>query len=85
MVLDDALEPSERNLAKFAWMRDVAIESRECFLDTLAREIAGRILFHDATQDAVGIDRHAGRCAAADCVAAATSLGEHEIWRGQQT
>jgi hypothetical protein len=49
-------------------MRDVAIESRKCFLDTLAREIAGRILFHDATQDAVGVDRDPGRRTAADCV-----------------
>ena len=67
--LDDALESRERNFAKLARLGDVAIEPRERFLNALSREIAGRIVFHDAAEDAVGIDRDTGRCAAADRVA----------------
>ena len=44
-LLDDLLEARERNLAKLAGLRDVAIEPRERFLNPLAREIARRISF----------------------------------------
>src|SRR5215208_4262875 len=63
-----AFEPRKRNFAKLAWLRDVTVEPSKCFLNALSREIPGRVIFHDATENAIGVNRDASRRTAADRV-----------------
>ena len=62
---------------------DVAIELQDRFLNALPRELARRVVRHDAPQHAIGINGDAGGCPAADRVAAATAaaadLGQRRL------
>ena len=77
----DSLQARERNFAKRALVRDVAIEFQASFLQRVAARARPSDHSPDASQHAVGIDRDAGRRAAADRVATTTAadLGERSL------
>ncbi len=72
-LLDDPVESRERNFSQRAANGHIAVEFENRFLSALPRELAGGVVHRDASQDAIGVDGHAGGCTAADRVAATTA------------